>query len=92
MVGVVAGSSSRGVVIAADTNAVHFFFAGGIDENMAVMRAAFSAGQLILPPPVLSEALSDPKLPLDRAARIRAIPLLDLADGYWDRAADSVRQ
>jgi predicted nucleic acid-binding protein len=53
---------------------------------MALFRRAFTAGHLLLPPPVLSEALSDPALPVEKAARIRAIPLLELRRGYWERA------
>jgi predicted nucleic acid-binding protein len=34
----------------------------------------------------LTEALSDARLPAAKAARIRAIPLLHTAAGFWDRA------
>jgi predicted nucleic acid-binding protein len=40
----------------------------------------------LLPPPVLSEALSDPNLAVGKGERIRAIPLLEILDGYWERA------
>lgn len=85
MVDSLARSAARRV-IAADTNAVHALFAGTLDDKTLQMRRAFEAGQLLLPPPVLSEALSDPTLPIEKAVHIRAIPLIDLLEGYWERA------
>jgi predicted nucleic acid-binding protein len=40
----------------------------------------------MMAPAVLSELLSDPKLPVDLEASLRDIPLLDISDGYWARA------
>ena len=49
-----------------------------------------------LPPVVVAEALSNPFLSQDGAERIRALPVIDLLDGYWIRAgemrADLLRQ
>jgi predicted nucleic acid-binding protein len=53
---------------------------------MALFRRAFDSHRLLLPPPVLSEALSDPQLGIEKAALIRRLPLLPLFDGYWQRA------
>jgi len=73
-------------IAAADTNAVHAFFEGKLDEKIALLRRFFEQGRLLLPPPVLSEVLSDPRLPVDKSATIRVLPLLPLRDGYWKRA------
>lgn len=86
MVDSVAEPAARGTLLAADTNALHAFFEGKVDEKTALFRRAFIAGRLILPPPVLAEALSDPELPIDKAARIRVLPLLPTREGYWARA------
>ena len=51
-----------------------------------MLREAFRSGRLLLPPPVLSEVLSDPTLPNEKAQIVGAIPLLDVLDGYWERA------
>ena len=85
MVDSLAGSAAGGVV-AADTNAVHAFFEGKLDEKIALFPRLFEAGRIILPPPVLSEALSDPTLPIDKAVRICALPILQIQEGYWKRA------
>jgi predicted nucleic acid-binding protein len=35
---------------------------------------------------VLSELLSDPRLPADLKDLLVALPMLELSDGYWERA------
>lgn len=42
--------------------------------------------QACLPPVVVSEVLSDPKLPDHVAALIKALPSLPVSEGYWERA------
>ncbi len=37
-------------------------------------------------PPVLTELLSDPKLPADVTNYLSEIPLIEILDGYWERA------
>ena len=52
---------------------------------MLVDRAL--GGRQVFPPPVvLTELLSDPKLPKRVQALFLSIPLLDVSDGYWQRA------
>ena len=65
---------------------MHAFFEGKLDEKIALFPRLFEAGRIILPPPVLSEALSDPTLPIDKAVRICALPILQIQEGYWKRA------
>jgi predicted nucleic acid-binding protein len=75
------------MVLAADTNAFHAFFGGGVyDDKMSVMRDAFDKGVLLLPPPVVSEMLSEPTLLAERAIRLTNLPLLRIWPGYWHRA------
>jgi predicted nucleic acid-binding protein len=85
MVHLVAGSPQRGVV-AADTNAIHDYFADQTGPKFHLVKEAFDQDVLLLPPAVLTEALSDPALPAVKAARIRAVPLLAVMEGFWDRA------
>jgi predicted nucleic acid-binding protein len=47
---------------------------------------ALAQSQACLPPIVLSEILSDPQLPRRLEEVILQIPVLDLEDGYWERA------
>jgi hypothetical protein len=41
-----------------------------------------------LPPVVLSELLSDPRLPRDVRDVVLRLPLLEILDGYWERDHD----
>jgi predicted nucleic acid-binding protein len=73
-------------MIAADTNAIHDYFAHQTGPKFQLIHDAFERDALVLPPAVLTEALSDAALPAAKAARIRAIPLLAILSGFWDRA------
>ena len=42
--------------------------------------------QACLPPVVLTEITSDPKLPAEVAALVKSLPLLSTDDSYWERA------
>jgi predicted nucleic acid-binding protein len=37
-------------------------------------------------PVVLTELLSDPRLPARVAALLKGLPMLEVTDGYWERA------
>jgi predicted nucleic acid-binding protein len=39
-------------------------------------------------PAVLTELSSDPKLPRSVSDRLKEIPLLEIRDGYWQRAGE----
>jgi predicted nucleic acid-binding protein len=73
-------------VIAADTNAIHDLFGAQSEPKTHLLRDAFREGRLLLPPPVLTEVLSEPDLPVFKGERVRALPLLEILDGYWERA------
>jgi predicted nucleic acid-binding protein len=49
-------------------------------------RLRLSQIQVCLPPVVLTELLSDPKLGRDVAEVLLQIPLLGIATGFWERA------
>jgi len=73
-------------MIAADTSSLVAFLAGDEAFDVHSVDAALAANQLCLPPVVLTELLSDPKLPPKVAAILIQIPLLQIQDGFWDRA------
>lgn len=50
------------------------------------MDEALAHSQACLPPVVLSEVLSDPKLPPKLEEALLRIPILPLKPGYWERA------
>ena len=70
-------------MIAADTSTWIAFFAGAEGEDVERLDDALQDRLVMMPPPVLSELLSDPAMSADLAATLREVPLLDISEGYW---------
>jgi len=73
-------------VIAADTSSLVAFLEGAAGEDVDMIQAALDEHQLVLPPVVLTELLSDPGLPTPVRSLLTALPQLQLEPGYWERA------
>jgi predicted nucleic acid-binding protein len=73
-------------VIAADTSTWVAFFEGSGDEDAQLLDRALEDRQVVMVPAVLTELLSDPKLPSGVAETISEVPLVEIASGYWQRA------
>jgi predicted nucleic acid-binding protein len=44
--------------------------------------------QVLMAPAVLTEVLSDPKLPADVSRALTELPLVEVEPGYWQRAGE----
>jgi predicted nucleic acid-binding protein len=73
-------------VIAADTSTWVAFLEGDEGDDAELLDRALEDRQVLMVPAVLTELLSDPKLPSSVVASISDIPLIDLTSGYWERA------
>jgi predicted nucleic acid-binding protein len=73
-------------LIAVDTSSLRRFLAGETGRDVELVRDAMGHGRAVLPPVVVCEALSDPAIPSALVEDIAALPMLDLLDGYWQRA------
>jgi predicted nucleic acid-binding protein len=73
-------------MIAADTSTWIAFFQGQEGPDVDLLAGALADRQLVMPPPVLTELLSDPKLASSAAAALAKVPLIELDDGYWYEA------
>jgi predicted nucleic acid-binding protein len=73
-------------VIAADTSTWVAFLEGSSGEDAQLLDRALEDRQVVMVPVVLTELLSDPKLPSDVAETISEVPLIEVASGYWQRA------
>lgn len=73
-------------MIAADTSTWIAFFQGDDGEDVQLLDRALADRRVLMPPVVLTEILSDPRLPQDVAASLMDVPLIELSDGYWRRA------
>jgi len=75
-------------VIAIDTSSLVAYLSGAAGDDVDAVAAALDQHQAVLPPVVLTEILSDPKLPADARSALLEVPLLGVASGYWERAGD----
>lgn len=73
-------------MIAADTSTWVAFLQGETGEDADILDRALADRQVLMSPVVLTELLSDPKLPATVAARLSEVPLIDITPGFWTRA------
>ena len=73
-------------MIAADTSSLVAFLEGADGGDVELIQSALDHQQLVLPPVVLTELLSDPGLPSPVRSLLTALPQLQLEPGYWERA------
>ena len=73
-------------MIAIDTSSLSAYFAGEIGPDVEAVELALQEKQVMLPPVVLTEILSDRKIPRVLANLVRGLPLLVPAEGFWERA------
>lgn len=76
-------------MIAADSSTVIAFFQGEGGRDVELFDKVLASAQLVLPPVVLTEVLSDPGLRSDFADLMRVIPVLEIRFGFWERAAET---
>jgi hypothetical protein len=72
-------------MIALDTSSFVAYLSNESGGDVDAVEVALAERQACLPPAVLAELLSDPKLSAKTAALFRALPQLPVTDGYWER-------
>jgi predicted nucleic acid-binding protein len=75
-------------MIAADTSTWIAFLQGAGGEDVDLLDRALQDRQVLMVPVVLTEVLSEPRLPSAVAESLSPLPLIEIADGYWQRAAE----
>lgn len=73
-------------MIAADTSSMVAFLQGERGPDVDHVKQALSGDALVLPPPVLTELLSDPAVDDKLAAELTTIRSRSVTPGYWARA------
>jgi predicted nucleic acid-binding protein len=73
-------------MIAADTSTWVAFLEGerGVDTDL--LDRALTDRQVLMVPAVLTELLSDPKLPAEVGKTLSEVPLVEIEMDYWQRA------
>lgn len=75
-------------MIAADTSTWIAFLQGADGDDVRLLDRALADQQVLMPPVVLTELLSDPKAPAKVVDLLVQIPLIEPDSGYWRRAAE----
>ena len=73
-------------MIAVDTSTWVAFLQGEAGEDTELLDRALEDRQVLMAPVVLTELLSDPKLPPEVADTFLQLPLIEIRSGYWERA------
>jgi len=73
-------------LIAADTSTWIAFLQGDSGGDAQLLDKALEDRQVLMAPAVLTEVLSDPKLPSAIAEALSEVPLIEVKTGYWERA------
>jgi predicted nucleic acid-binding protein len=73
-------------MIAADTSTWIAFLEGEPGEDAQLLDRALEDRQVLMVPVVLTELLSDPKLPSGVADTLSELPIIEIEPGYWQRA------
>lgn len=73
-------------MIAIDTSSFVAYLSGARGRDLEAVETALEHSQAVLSPVVLSELLSDSKLPVAVKGLFKQLPLLEVLDGYWKRA------
>ena len=75
-------------MIAADTSSLVAFLEGDSGSDVNVVEDSLNSQILTLPPVVLIEIISDPKLPKQVYKILLGLPILETLPGYWQRAGE----
>jgi predicted nucleic acid-binding protein len=75
-------------VIAVDTSVWIAYLQGDRGTDTELLDKALQDRQVLMVPAVLTEVLSDPKLPPEVSKTLAQLPLIDVSPGYWQRAGE----
>ena len=75
-------------MIALDSSSTIAFLSGENGTDVSAVESALALRQGVFPPVVVTELLSDPVVRDEIVAFIRAVPRLEILDGYWERAGE----
>src|SRR5260370_19381772 len=80
------GGAEGRTMSAADSSTWVAFLEGGEGKDAHLLDRALKDRQVVMAPVVLTELLSDPKLPSGVAELLSQVPLIEVEPGYWQRA------
>ena len=75
-------------MIAVDTSTWIAYLQGDHGQDTELLDRALQDRQVLMLPAVLTEILSDPKLPSDVSEPLLELPFVHVTHGYWQRAGE----
>ncbi len=75
-------------MIAVDTSTWIAFLQGDRGSDTELLDGALADRQVLMVPVVLTEVLSDSKLPAEVSQSLSELPLIGISSGYWQRAGE----
>jgi predicted nucleic acid-binding protein len=75
-------------MIAVDTSTWIGFLQGDGGDDAQLLEQALRDRHVVMAPVVLTEILSDPKLPAAVARTLFDLPLMEIEPGYWQRVGE----
>jgi predicted nucleic acid-binding protein len=75
-------------MIAVDTSTWIAYLQGDQDEDAELLDGALRDQHVLMVPVVLTEILSDPKLPAEVSQSLLELPLIEVQPDYWQRAGE----
>ena len=75
-------------MIAVDTSTWIGFLQGEGGQDADLLDRALQDRQVLMVPVVLTEVLSEPKLPSNVSQTLSELPLIEIEPGYWQRAGE----
>ncbi len=76
-------------MVAVDSSTFIAYIAGQSGQDVELFRAGLRASDIVLPPVVLMELLSEPRLPATHRTVLLRLPIMEIGTDYWIRAAGS---
>ena len=73
-------------MIAADTSTWVAYLEGAGGEDTDLLDQALADRQVVMPPAVLTELLSNPRLSRPATESLIELPLIEMNEDYWERA------
>lgn len=73
-------------MIAADTSSLTAYLQGLTGRDAELLDAAIEAGELVLPPVVITEILSSISSVASLPSTLQNVSMLEILQGYWERA------
>jgi len=74
-------------VVAIDSSTWIAFVQGQAGPDVEQLDRHLASGNMAFPPVVLAEILSDPHVPSSQREIVVGLPIIEITEGYWLRAA-----